>query len=366
MEDTIKQLRHHGYKVTEEYDRPGHLSKVSGEHPPKKTSWDWLQLFIIPLVLLLIGAWFSYLQNQQQLAQQSVSAQMQATQVALTQAQALDQQRAVILQTYIDNIQDLLLNHHLLESKPTDDVAILARARTLTALQGLDSERKGLLVQFIWEARLIGFWGDMPQPHEPIINLSRANLSGAKLPNASLSGAALSYTYLADADLSGANLPEADFVAATLTKVNFNNAYLMLAHLSSANLTNATLYGADLTEADLSVATLTNANLTNATLFGADLSNATLKSTTLTNASLNGANLSYANLTNANLTNVTFGPIDITFEHTNVSLRGTNLRGAILRGANLHGANLTQQQLDQVKSCFDAILPPGLTCHQNH
>jgi hypothetical protein len=40
-------------------------------------------------------------------------------------------------ETYIDNIQDLLLNHNLLGSKPSGEVAILARARTLTALQGL-------------------------------------------------------------------------------------------------------------------------------------------------------------------------------------------------------------------------------------
>ena len=60
----------------------------------------------------------------------------------------------------------------------------------------------------------------------------------------------------------------------------------------------------------------------------------------------------------------------------NADLSSTNLSGANLSGANLHyaylnGADLrsarylTQQQLDQVSSCKNAILSPGLTCHHN-
>ena len=54
----------------------------------------------------------------------------------------------------------MLLNHNLLKSKQDDAVAILARARTLVALQGLDVERKGHLLTFLYEARLIGFVDD--------------------------------------------------------------------------------------------------------------------------------------------------------------------------------------------------------------
>src|SRR5450759_3000766 len=126
-----------------------------------KTLWDWLNVlgvFLIPVVVvgatIGFGWWQAHLADvQHQQDQQSATFQHQQD-----QTNALDQQRAAILQTYIDNIQDLLLNHHLLISKPTDDVTVLARARTLTALQGLDPNRKGSLVQFIYEAQLIGFF----------------------------------------------------------------------------------------------------------------------------------------------------------------------------------------------------------------
>jgi hypothetical protein len=111
-----------------------------------KTLWDWLRLLgvlAIPLVVALASIVF--IMQQANLAQQQHEADQQLI---------LDQRRATTLQTYIDNIQDLLLNHNLQKSKPGDDVAILARARTLTALQGLDPKRKGTLIQFIYLSAL--------------------------------------------------------------------------------------------------------------------------------------------------------------------------------------------------------------------
>src|SRR5450755_3991005 len=173
-----------------------------------KTLWDWLNVlgvFLIPVVVvgatIGFGWWQAHLADvQHQQDQQSATLQHQRD-----QASALDQQRAVVLQTYIDNIQDLLLNHHLLVSKPTDDVAVLARARTLTALQGLDSGGKGSLVKFIYEAQLIGFLDSTGKLHGTIIDLNGADLSGARL-----FGADLSYTHLNGAILNYANLNGSD------------------------------------------------------------------------------------------------------------------------------------------------------------
>src|SRR5258708_35646142 len=99
-----------------------------------KTLWDWLQLMsalAIPLVVVVATIGFGLLQQH--------LADMQHQQ---DQAIALDQQRATILQTYLDNIQDLLLNHNLLESQLDSDVAVLARARTLAPGTGIDHYSK--------------------------------------------------------------------------------------------------------------------------------------------------------------------------------------------------------------------------------
>ena len=55
---------------------------------------------------------------------------------------ALDQQRATILQTYIDNMRNLLLTGHLTNSAPADEVA---RVQTLSTLRALDADRKSVV-----------------------------------------------------------------------------------------------------------------------------------------------------------------------------------------------------------------------------
>ena len=213
-----------------------------------KSIWDWMQLLIIPFVLVAVRSLFSYQQNQ-------TSLQVSQKQHEADQQQALDQQQAVTLQTYIDNIQDLLLNHNLLSYKQTDDIAILARARTITALQGLDPHRKGVLVQFLYDARLIGYGNPTigGQQHS-IISLFNVDIANANLFDASLFGATLFGT--------------------TLTNTNLSYATLIFADLTDADLAGANLTKADLTKSTLKYANLAHANLTNANLSNADLSNA--------------------------------------------------------------------------------------------
>ncbi len=75
-----------------------------------KTLWDWLQLLgILAILLVVAGATLLFSIQQANLAQQQHGSDQQS---------ALDQQQATILQTYIDNIQDLLLNHNLLGVSP--------------------------------------------------------------------------------------------------------------------------------------------------------------------------------------------------------------------------------------------------------
>ena len=297
-----------------------------------KTLWDWLQLLgILAIPLVVAGATLFFGIQQADLANQQHEAD---------QRSALDQQQAAILQTYIDNIQGLLLHDNLRGSKPSDEVAILARARTITALQGLDPGRKGRLVQFLYEAQLIGFQGDKADKyklHNKIIDLSLADISlvglshvssnsgiiiRANLPGADFSDANLSGANLSGANLNGANLNGAILWETQLDATDLSYAHLSLARLIGAHLNQANLSGTDITHADLFGAGLIGANLSSANLFGANL----------LDTGLLFADLSYADLSYANLSNATY---------------------------------LTQHQLDQVSSCKGAILPKGLICHHN-
>src|SRR6266705_6024017 len=87
---------------------PKHKKRTGFED---KTLWDWLQLLgilAIPLILgiatLLFGIQQAHLADLQHQSDQRLAQQQHDN----DQQSALDQQRATILQTYLDNIQDLL------------------------------------------------------------------------------------------------------------------------------------------------------------------------------------------------------------------------------------------------------------------
>jgi uncharacterized protein YjbI with pentapeptide repeats len=229
-----------------------------------KTLWDWLNLFGVFLIPLMIGV-FTIVSSIQQ---SNSSQQRHNTDTAI----ALDQQRATILQTYISNIQDLLLNHNLLKSKPGDDVATLARAQTLIALQGLDPERKGLLLQFIYNAQLIGFCENCKSDairtilQPAIIILNGTNFSGVHLSidhSATINGNVIGSVPISGADLSGVNLSGAD-----LSMVDLEYTDLSRANLSRATLSRAT-FANDLSGVDFSGANLSGTYLGGAYLWAA-------------------------------------------------------------------------------------------------
>jgi len=304
IEGIFKHSKERGYKVTGEYrrDTPGQLSKVSVEHPPRKTRWDWLQLLIIPLLIFLLGIGFTWVQNQ-------TSLQI-----------ATDQQRETILKTYLDDMSDLLLNQHLSTSKPGDVVREVARERTLTTLRRLDADRNTILLRFLQNAHLIGI-------QNAVINLSNADLSNDDLSGADLSGADLSGTIL-----HGATLKDTNLIGTILHGADLSGAHLDDALLGGAHLDGAFLNGADLNGADLSGAFLGDADLSSAHLDGAFLGGAFLGDADLSGAFLGGA-----------------------------FLGGAFLSDADLSGADLSGArNLTKQQLKTVYSCTNAMLPTGM------
>jgi hypothetical protein len=255
-----------------------------------KTLWDWLNLlgvFLIPVVIGAASIWFGIQQN------------------ATSQIIAADQERATTLKAYMDDMTGLLLHEGLRESKEDASVRVIARAKTLVALTQLDGERKGTLLRFLKEARLIGSYNDQGnRPINSIIYLRSADLRGANL----------SLSYLFDVDLSGANL---------------SGANLSVAALSRANLSGANLSGVNLSRADLSGANLSLASLRGADLRGADLREATI------------------------------WMIDPSGTKHKRTYPNSNLWLADLIGANLSGAKVTPEQLARTSTLKDATLPDG-------
>jgi hypothetical protein len=193
---------------------------------PRKTLWDWMTLLFVPIAIaaatVAIPWW---LDNSQQ---------------------AIEEQNRA-LQEYLSEMQTLLLDEGLQQSEADSTVRLVARARTLGVLSAQSPEGKRTLLLFLSDSGLLS-------RNNPIINLSRADLS-----EAALYGMTLTSLDLTEANFSGADLSFADLSNAKLT-----NAYLQEADLRAANLRSA-----DLSFADLSGADLSNANLDGAKFDGA-------------------------------------------------------------------------------------------------
>jgi hypothetical protein len=169
------------------------------------TLWDWLMLLIIPAVIAGGGIWFNQQQRERELAVEAQRAQDEALQAYL------DQMAQLMLLDAADEAKPKPLR----KSEPHDEVRILARARTLTVLRRLGSERKRSVVDFLYEADLIKSDPPIIELGSPDFQYSAADLSGADLRGAVLRrahltgpmfGVNLSRADLSDADLSGANL----------------------------------------------------------------------------------------------------------------------------------------------------------------
>jgi hypothetical protein len=265
---------------------------------PAKTLWDWMQLLLVPVAVAAAGLWYTGHQGriQRETAERGRKQDLKIAKRRRKQDLEIAQDRAreSVLENYFDKIEALQVSGKL--SPPpiysASNVAPVtttsgeipgapaARARTLTALRQLDATRKGHLMKFLVEARLVS--GD-----HPIIDLSHADLRGADLSLLELNGAILQEADLTGARLSFANLQGANLFLATLNNANLTDTRLQGANLRSAKLLDAELGVAQLAGADLSGADLSNARLGFADLKGADLQYAKLEGATLKSAKYN-------------------------------------------------------------------------------
>ena len=262
----------------------GKFKRPDNDYRRHRTLWDWLILLIIPVVLAVGVIGFSTQQSTdnfdlsatQYANNQSIAAtryandlHIAATRYAEDQQLAQEQQIETNLQTYLDRMSDLLLNPNLhAKSQLGDNVRILATARTLTILQGLDATRKAVVLKFLINGGLIG--RQDPKSLDiinPVVNFNGADFSGEDLTRFSLNGADLALVNFTGVMLNEANLSGADLSGANLSGAQMQDATLCFAmvtnnaQVSDANLTGALLGGTDFTGADLTGAKLIRANM---------------------------------------------------------------------------------------------------------
>lgn len=233
---------------------PGTAATPVVMYDQDKELWDWLQLLLVPLVLAVGGYWLTRTENryaiQRQQEENHYALKLQERQEK--EARSIEAERAqdAALQAYLDHMTQLLLHEGLLTSEPGSEVRIVARSRTITALRMLDGARKGAVIQFLYEAKLIGgvksdakggFLAYLPT----VIELEGADLQGAKLSGIFCSNIKLKGVNLTGADLTDAIIIFSDFTGADLRGAILKNTSFRDNAFFEANLVDTNLWGID-------------------------------------------------------------------------------------------------------------------------
>ncbi|MBX3085412.1 MAG: pentapeptide repeat-containing protein [Anaerolineae bacterium] len=255
-----------------------------------KTVWDWLELIIVPLVLAGGGLFLQRIESERVSRQEKLEKQREERQIAREKQQARDSLMDSIFQSYLDDMSSLMIVNHLqtmldivtlnsrqktalsgndalhegyvaqlrqkLSSQESIDseklaaavaVVTVARARTVTAFNSLDVDRRNLMTDFLRETGLVtGEQGtllvDMGLSHMDLsgTNFYKFNLAEANLINSDLSEANFFQANLIHANLHGANLSGADIGDTDLHFVDLGDAYLKNAHLENVRFNEKT------------------------------------------------------------------------------------------------------------------------------
>lgn len=178
-----------------------------------KSLWDWIDLLGVPLVVAIVAGLFA------------LAAQRAGQRAQLERELVIERAREATLQGYLDRVTDLIVDNSLQESHDDSPLRAVANARTQAALRSLDGPRKGILLQFLQDSKLI------------VRGRAVISLAFADLTNADLSGAEL-----IDADLSSANLRGADLRDADMGGTDLRNAVVTSEQLElTRNQLGATL-----------------------------------------------------------------------------------------------------------------------------
>ena len=177
------------------------------------TLWDWMKVLGVPVTVVVIGGVLGF------------AAQGQSRRAELERELASERAQDSTLREYLDRMSDLILSHKLRDAPADGPVRAVAQARTLGALRTLNGPRKGIILRFLHESKLI-------RTEMPIISLALADLKNCDLSGADLAGS----------DLSGANLRDADFDDADLRGTNLRSCAVDSNQLQKAkDLSGATM-----------------------------------------------------------------------------------------------------------------------------
>ena len=215
----------------------------------KKSFWDWLQLLIVPLMLAFGAFYLNYASEtrDKQIAEEGKQQELLKDYFSKMQTLIVETKKSKDSQPKIVETKKSVETTKSKDSQPNPDGSPLlpefipiAQALTLAVLDELDGKRKGKVISYLADSKLITA-NIKDQKSKPVIDLRKANLKEIVLEDVSLDG--LSIT---GADMTEAKLTEVILTNSNLVSSKFINATLDTVDFSGSKLGNSNFYDADL------------------------------------------------------------------------------------------------------------------------
>jgi uncharacterized protein YjbI with pentapeptide repeats len=293
-----------------------------------KTLWDWMELLIIPLSISIGVIIFNYLEKRNELNLEK------------------EKMRGEVLYEYINSMTKMILDESFSGYSSLKQITI-ARIKTLTALRMLDGDRKGILINFLFEAGLIGGVEEEVESNRGISVYKEAiiSLRGADLSYAFLTG---DYRY----EIPNPRMGNQNFEGHELWGIDLSGSNLSFAILDKVDLTDSKLVSANCRNASFINCRCVNTNFSNANCTGANFQQANFQNADFSNANLENANLSRSNIFSSRFVHY-YNPNPEGFSQK------TNLKGANLKEADTLDCFIIPTQIKETKNHKKLILPNG-------
>ncbi|WP_020412912.1 pentapeptide repeat-containing protein [Microbulbifer variabilis] len=326
-----------------------------------RSLWDWLQLLIVPVVLLIGGWYLSDLIERRQ--EKSEDKKYQRTE----------------LRHYLDAMNKLLVDYDLkcvdyafseycisLSDKDKERVNSAyqsAMAMTASVIHILDGPLNSLVLSYLSKIKIKKLItdGDVFRG----LSLKKAKLFRLKLDNINLSDADLSQINMYTSSLNSGNLSKVNFSRAVISDTTFNDALFLNVDFSQATIIDSSFDGAKIGDFIMDIrfensfkeANIYNTGFEGAAIVGADFSGAKIESVSFDRAFMYGdtsfskASVSYTSFKEADVSNVNFS--NALVSHANfkeakietVIFLKTNLSEVNFEEAKIAGANFSRSKL---------------------
>ena len=196
------------------------------EVQPSKTVWDWLQLLIVPAMLVAVAVGYNAEASSREHHRED-------HRIKEDRALARSGQEDATLLSYFTQMDDLMLNGKVVLSEPPSASAAVALNLTRAVIRRVHGRRRAEVLLFLKTA---GLWPSLVD--RGLTNLG-IDLRGLDFSDTVLRDLSLKDVDLRDARFDGATLIRVDFTGADLRGTSFRKANLITVDFTLTNLRRA-------------------------------------------------------------------------------------------------------------------------------